>query len=91
MNRKDGTPIKRNTTDYIKIEDLVVGKWYMCSGRNLGIGRWTGKGFVYLRLKWHDRFPDVEYHWDTGAPHGTCKPIEEVEPPPELVEALKDE
>lgn len=92
MNRADGTPIKRNTEDYLKIEDLVVGKWYLCSGRNLGVGRWNGKGFVYLRTKFKMQFPDIEYHWDVGAENfGTCKPIEEVEPPSDIEEALKDE
>lgn len=59
---------------WIPLEFMTVG-WYLCDGRNLSIGWWNGKEFEYMRHKFGFVFPDTEYHWDTGAPYGTCKPL----------------
>lgn len=64
---------------YIPKDEMVIGAKYRCHGRNLGEGTWNGKGLDYIRSKFGHEFPDVEYHWDDGPPHGTCKPIERLD------------
>lgn len=59
---------------WIPLEEMQVGN-YLCDARNFDIGYWNGNVFVYMRTKFTMRYEDTEYHWDTGAPHGTCKPI----------------
>jgi len=66
------------TDKWIPKTELVVGQRYECDARNFTEGTWNGEGFDYMRYKFGDTFPDVEYHWDDGAPHGTCKPIKEM-------------
>lgn len=61
---------------WIPKADMVVGGLYRCKARNFKEGRWNGKSFDYMRLKWGHTFPDVEYHYDDGAPYGTVKPYE---------------
>jgi hypothetical protein len=63
-------------------------KLYRVDARNFGIAVFTEaeKGFIGLRYKFGNTFPDLEYHWDTGAPHGTANPIEEL--PEELPEDI---
>lgn len=65
---------------YIPKDQLVVGAEYRCLARNFEVGTWNGTGFDYMRTKFGQKFPDVEYHWDDGPPHGTVKPIERIEP-----------
>ncbi len=64
--------------NWIPREELVVGMTYLCKARNFYIGKWNGKGFDYMRRKFGSVFPDVEYHWDDGAPYGTVKPLQEI-------------
>lgn len=59
---------------WIPIDDMKIG-WYACDGRNFNLGYWNGKAFEYERTKWNCKFDDREYHWDTGTPYGTVKPI----------------
>lgn len=67
---------KRN---YIPVDELIIGRDYRCDARNFEIGMWDGEMFKYLRYKFGWQFEDTEYHWDKGAPHGTCKPLELIE------------
>lgn len=60
---------------YIKKNDLIVGQYYKCDARNFDVGKWNGKEFEYMRYKWGEVFPAVEYHYDDGAPYGTVKPF----------------
>jgi hypothetical protein len=60
---------------YLPKNELIVGKRYFCEARNFTTGTWNGKSFDYTRYKFGQRFPDVEYHYDDGPPHGTVKPI----------------
>lgn len=66
---------------YIKIADCKHGWTYEVHSRNLTLGVFNAetKGFVGLRSKWGDEYLFTEYHWDTGAPHGTAKPRKEIE------------
>jgi hypothetical protein len=41
----------------------------------MGVFRKDKKGFVGIREKFGERFLFVEYHWDTGPPFGTVKPL----------------
>lgn len=63
---------------YIHIPDLVVGHVYRLQCRNLTIGAYDGKTFVGIREKFGRRYLDSEDHWDTGEPHGTAYPIEDL-------------
>jgi len=67
--------------EYIKLEDCVDGMLYLIDSRNLSIGVFNKarNGFIGIRLKWEDRFLFTEYHWDTGEPFGTVKPIKLLE------------
>ena len=64
--------------EWLPISSMEVGTYYTCNGRNLGVGMWNGKGFVYTRSKFGSTFTDIEFHYDEGAPYGTCKPIETI-------------
>jgi hypothetical protein len=61
---------------YIAKKEMIVGRAYRCKARNFTVGIWNGESFDYMRTKFGATFPDVEYHWDDGAPHGTVKPLE---------------
>jgi len=53
---------------------------YRLFSRNLSFGvfRMTTRGFIGIRRKFDSRYLFEEYHWDTGAPHGTANPLEDV-------------
>lgn len=65
-------------TPYILIPDLIIGHVYRLRCRNLTFGAYDGKQFVGIREKFDRLFLDSEDHWDTGAPHGTAYPIEDL-------------
>lgn len=62
--------------DFINKKDMIKGQQYVCNARNFTVGTWNGESFNYMRNKFGHVFPDVEYHWDDGAPYGTVKPLE---------------
>ncbi|MBT4446358.1 hypothetical protein HOA92_06280 [archaeon] len=66
---------------HIKLADCQDGFLYRLNSRNLTIGIYhhDSKSFVGLRTKFKHQFIDTENHYDTGAPYGTAKPIEELE------------
>ena len=68
-----------DNTKYLPKDQLKVGALYRCIARNFEVGRWNGTEFEYTRYKFGMTFPDTEQHWDDGAPHGTVKPLHEVE------------
>ena len=70
--------LKMKDDNYIPKDKLEVGVEYRCDARNFTIGTWNGEAFDYIRHKFGDTFPDTEFHWDDGPPHGTVKPIEKV-------------
>ena len=69
----------RGREEYVKKEDLKVGKRYEVDARNFSTAVWTGYAFVGKRTKFGMVFDDEEFHWDDGPPHGTVKPIKELE------------
>ena len=52
---------------------------YLLDARNMSYGKYDAKDarFVGIRHKFGDEFLDSEYHFDTGEPHGTAKPLKE--------------
>ena len=53
---------------------------YLIDARNANVGIYDEeqKGFVISRHKFKSNFLFVEYHWDTGEPFGTVKPLKEL-------------
>lgn len=56
------------------------GFLYRIKARNAGFGIYSEeeKGFIISRIKFTSNFLFTEYHWDTGAPYGTVKPLEDM-------------
>jgi hypothetical protein len=68
-----------DTIQYLKKDELVIGKSYECDARNFSVGVWNGSVFVYTRYKFGSEFEDEEQHWDDGAPYGSVKPFKMVD------------
>lgn len=70
--------------EWIALEDCEHGVLYKIAARNFRIGIYDEptKSFVGIRTKFDRRFLDKEYHWDTGEPYGTAKPIGRLEASP---------
>jgi hypothetical protein len=69
---------------HIPLSDCKHGWLYKIQSRNLIMGVFNEEKsrFVGIRGKFDQRFLFVEYHWDTGPPFGTVKPLECLEPCP---------
>ncbi len=67
--------------DYLKIENCIQGGLYEIDARNFSLGVYNKKeqSFIGIRYKFGSEFLDVEFHWDTGVPHGTVKPLRHIE------------
>jgi len=79
---------------FIALEACKDRFLYRLNSRNLGLGVFNKKtsGFVGIREKFGARYLATEYHYDTGAPYGTARPLEELEEAPadlEIVDLLK--
>lgn len=64
-------------------------RWlFRIHSRNLGFGVFDRMtyGFTGIREKFGHEYLFEEYHYDTGAPHGTVNPIEPLEPLPESID-----
>jgi hypothetical protein len=64
---------------YIPLTDCVDRRLYRIQSRNLTVGVYRAdvRGFVGIRTKFGSRYLFTEYHWDTGEPFGTVKPVED--------------
>lgn len=71
--------------NYIKIDQCKNGYVYKILARNgiFGIYNSLDYSFTLSRFKFSSNYLFDEYHWDTGEPFGTVKPIEEIEKLPE--------
>lgn len=78
-------PIKYGPDDYIPLEDCEDGGLYLIFARNASMGIFNKEqdGFVIPRDKF-GWYLFTEYHFDTGPPFGTVKPIIRLEDPPEF-------
>lgn len=67
---------------YIPMDELKPFYFYRIRARNARYGIWLPKeqGFMIRREKFGDYFTFIEYHWNTGAPFGTVRPLKELEP-----------
>jgi len=70
--------------DFIPLEECKDRHLYHIKARNfrLGIYDEAQKEFIGIRTKFGSRYLAGEYHWDTGPPHGTVKPIALLEASP---------
>ena len=73
--------------EYLPLAECKDRFLYRLNSRNLSLGVFNAKlqGFVGIRYKF-DEYLDTEYHWDTGAPHGTAYPLEELRELPDEIE-----
>lgn len=64
--------------DHMTIDQMEPRRVYFLRSRNLLVGAWNPatQGFIGVREKFRNRYLFTEYHWDTGAPHGTACPVE---------------
>ena len=69
---------------WLPLDQCKDGYLYHIAARNASIGifRADRKGFEIRRKKFSRIYRFVEYHWDTGVPYGTVKPIAEIEQAP---------
>ena len=70
---------------YLPIEELKNNHSYKILERNAYVGIWYSddNGFWISRYKGSEKpWLFIEYHWDTGEPTGTVKPIEHIERSP---------
>ena len=67
--------------EYLKIDDCVQGGLYEVDARNFSLGVYNKKeqGFIGIRYKMGAEYLDLEFHWDTGEPYGTVRPIKYLE------------
>ena len=72
----------QGSTSYIKMEHLRDAHSYKIWARNayVGICVTNDSGFIISRYKvGKNPYLFTEYHWDTGEPFGTVKPLELIE------------
>lgn len=72
----------------IPLSECKHGYVYKLKSRNLtsGVFNKEDNGFIGIRLKFNYEFLFTEYHWDTGEPFGTAKPLELLEQIPSDIE-----
>lgn len=65
---------------WIPMSECRHGHLYRICARNglFGVYDEEKQWFALSRHKFNLNFIDYEDHWDTGAPHGTVKPLEDL-------------
>jgi hypothetical protein len=64
---------------WLPLAACVPGHAYRLHSRNLTLGVFNGEtGFLGLREKFGYRYLFSEDHWETGAPFGTVRPLEDL-------------
>lgn len=79
LNEYEGKYKFQNAVRMIEIVDLVENGVYLVDSRNFKVAIYRDEAFHGIRHKFGQKFMDREFHWDTGAPFGTVKPIELLE------------
>lgn len=74
-----------NIENWIPLKECKDGYLYKIAARNASYGIFNQKdnSFIISRYKFKDNYLFPEYHWDTGEPYGTVKPLEEMNKAPE--------
>jgi hypothetical protein len=54
-----------------------------------GVFNENTKGFIGIREKFGHEYLSTEYHWDTGSPFGTAKPVELLDQVPDRVQVTE--
>jgi hypothetical protein len=82
-----------NMDDPIPLSECKPRHVYRLMSRNLSIGVFdtTNSGFIGIREKFGSRYLDTEYHCDTGPPHGTASPYEDLGTIPDEIQIREDE
>jgi hypothetical protein len=72
----------------ISLKDCRNGYLYIIAARNAYVGIFNAKkkGFRISRFKFDRNYESVEYHWDTGEPHGTVRPYRKLFKPTKIKE-----
>ena len=70
--------VPEHIQNYIKLEDCKERHVYRIHSRNLSVGVFDTTAFIGIRSKFGEEFLFGEFHWDTGPPFGTVRPIEEI-------------
>jgi hypothetical protein len=65
---------------WIPLEKCKDSYVYYIHARNakVGIFNENDNGFIISRYKFDENFLFTEYHWDTGEPYGTVKPLKKL-------------
>lgn len=73
---------------YIPLDQCIDRGVYRIKSRNLDVGVYCAKnrGFIGIRTKFGDPYLFKEYHWDTGEPFGTVRPIKQIGVLPDDIE-----
>lgn len=71
-----------SSSAYLGIDECINGYLYEIHSRNLthGVYRELDNAFVGIRTKFGERFLFAEFHWDTGPPYGTVRPLRQIGP-----------
>ncbi|WP_034641160.1 hypothetical protein [Chitinilyticum aquatile] len=72
----------KQSTNYLGIDQMQAGMAYAIWARNAYVGLWLPeeRGFLISRYKMYPTpYLFVEYHWETGEPFGTVKPLRPLE------------
>jgi hypothetical protein len=79
--------------DTIRLTECKPRHVYRLRSRNLSVGVFDedSNGFIGIREKFGSRYLDTEHHRDTGPPHGTATPYEELGAVPKGIEVREDE
>ena len=76
----------------IPLDQCKEGAVYEIRSRNLVVGVFVKDraGFIGIREKFGSRYLFMEYHYDTGAPFGTVRPLKELSAVPKDVPLKED-
>lgn len=71
---------KLRVKEFIKLSECKNRRVYRIHSRNLSFGVFDGeRGFIGIREKFNSLYLFKEYHWDTGPPFGTVRPLEDTQ------------
>jgi len=67
--------------NHLPMDEMKEGYLYKVNCRNADYGIWRASenSFVIRRTKFHSTYTFEEYHYDTGPPYGTARPLKVLE------------